>query len=343
MRTAAVLPVKSFARAKQRLGDVVGGGDREELAAAMVTDVLTALTSVAEIDDVVVVTAEPLAARAAEKAGAAVVNDPDEVGQSAAVSRGIDAALERGAERALLVPGDCPAVDPEEVAKLLARTPGDPSVVIVPDRHGSGTNALLLTPPGAVPVSFGAGSFARHAALARAAGATVKVCDLPLAGARRRHPRRPRGAPLGARRPTRRRRAHPRGARPPGAGGLVVTLAALPDISEIRPGDDLATILGAAAGTLDGGLRPDDVLAVAHKVVSKAEGRIVRLAEVFPGWEAHQLAKEHDKDPHLMQVILDESHDLVRADRGRLICRTRHGFVCANAGVDRRTPVATAR
>jgi coenzyme F420-0:L-glutamate ligase / coenzyme F420-1:gamma-L-glutamate ligase len=114
----------------------------------------------------------------------------------------------------------------------------------------------------------------------------------------------------------------------------VVTLAALPDIPEIRPGDDLPTILGAAASTLEGGLRPDDVLAVAHKVVSKAEGRIVKLAEVFPGWEAHQLASEHGKDPHLMQVILDESHDLVRADRGRLICRTRHGFVCANAGVD---------
>jgi coenzyme F420-0:L-glutamate ligase/coenzyme F420-1:gamma-L-glutamate ligase len=114
----------------------------------------------------------------------------------------------------------------------------------------------------------------------------------------------------------------------------VITLAALPDIPEIRPGDDLATILGEAAARLEGGLRPDDVLAVAHKVVSKAEGRVVRLAEVFPGWEAHQLAKEHGKDPHLMQVILDESHDLVRADRGRLICRTRHGFVCANAGVD---------
>ena len=114
----------------------------------------------------------------------------------------------------------------------------------------------------------------------------------------------------------------------------MITLAALPDIPEIRPGDDLAAILGAAAAKLEGGLRPDDVLAVAHKVVSKAEGRVVRLAEVFPGWEAHQLAAEHDKDPHLMQVILDESHDLVRADRGRLICRTRHGFVCANAGVD---------
>jgi 2-phospho-L-lactate guanylyltransferase len=182
VRTAAVLPVKSFARAKQRLGEAVGSEDREQLAAAMVGDVLAALTAVAEIDEVVVVTAEPLAAQAAEKAGAAVVEDPDEAGQSAAAGRGIDAALARGADRALLVPGDCPAIDPAELARLLARRPQDPSVVIVPDRHGSGTNALLITPPDALAPSFGAGSFARHAALARAAGATVKVCDLPSLG-----------------------------------------------------------------------------------------------------------------------------------------------------------------
>jgi len=175
VRTTAILPVKSFARAKQRLGDVVGSEDRERLAAAMVTDVLAALTSVAEIDDVVVVTAEPLAAEAAAKAGAAVVNDPEEVGQSAAVSRGIDAALERGAERALLVPGDCPAVDPDEVAKLLARTPGDPSVVIVPDRHGSGTNALLLAPPDVIHPSFGPGSRERHEQAAQNAQARWRV------------------------------------------------------------------------------------------------------------------------------------------------------------------------
>jgi 2-phospho-L-lactate/phosphoenolpyruvate guanylyltransferase len=182
VRTTAVLPVKSFSIAKRRLSQAVPGDDRRQLAAAMVTDVLAALTAVAQIDDVVVVTAEPLAARAATQAGAAVVDDPDEIGQSAAVSRGIDAALERGADRALLVPGDCPAVDPGELADLLARTTQDPSVVIVPDRHGSGTNALLITPPDAVAPSFGAGSFARHAALARAAGATVKVCDLPSLG-----------------------------------------------------------------------------------------------------------------------------------------------------------------
>lgn len=182
MRTAAVLPVKSFANAKQRLGEAVGGSDRQDLAAAMVGDVLAALAAVPQIDEVIVVTAEPLAAQEAQRAGGAVVDDPEERGQSAAAERGIDAALARGADRALLVPGDCPAVDPGEVSKLLERPAGDPSVVIVPDRHGSGTNALLLTPPGAVGPSFGAGSFARHAALAHAAGARVKVCDLPSLG-----------------------------------------------------------------------------------------------------------------------------------------------------------------
>jgi 2-phospho-L-lactate guanylyltransferase len=181
VRTAAVLPVKSFAKAKQRLGEAVGGSDREELAAAMVGDVLAALRAVAQLD-VIVVTAEPVAAEEAQRAGAVVVDDPDEWGQSAAASRGIDAALARDAGRVLLVPGDCPAVEPDEVARLLARDDETPSVVIVPDRHGSGTNALLLAPPGAVEPSFGPGSFARHAARARAVGATVKVCELPSLG-----------------------------------------------------------------------------------------------------------------------------------------------------------------
>ena len=174
MRTAAILPVKSFSRAKQRLGEAVGGDEREELAAAMVSDVLAALAAAPGIDDVIVVTAEPLAVRAA--AHAMVVHDPDEAGQSAAAARGIDAALVRGAGRVVLVPGDCPALDPRELGELLA-TPGE--VVIVPDRHGTGTNALLLQPPAVIQPSFGAGSFARHAALARAAGAAVKVRPLP--------------------------------------------------------------------------------------------------------------------------------------------------------------------
>jgi coenzyme F420-0:L-glutamate ligase/coenzyme F420-1:gamma-L-glutamate ligase len=114
----------------------------------------------------------------------------------------------------------------------------------------------------------------------------------------------------------------------------VLTLAALPGIPEVRAGDDLAALLAAAAARLDRGIQAGDVLAVAHKVVSKAEGRTVRLADVPPGARARALAAEHGKDPRHVQVVLDESTEVVRAERGRLICRTRHGFVCANAGVD---------
>jgi coenzyme F420-0:L-glutamate ligase/coenzyme F420-1:gamma-L-glutamate ligase len=114
----------------------------------------------------------------------------------------------------------------------------------------------------------------------------------------------------------------------------VIELAALPGLPEIRPGDDLGALLAAAARRLDGALAAGDVLVIAHKVVSKAEGRVVALADVQPGERALALAAEHGKDPRQLQVVLDESVELVRADRGRFICRTRHGFVCANAGVD---------
>ena len=113
-----------------------------------------------------------------------------------------------------------------------------------------------------------------------------------------------------------------------------LALDPLPGIPEVRPGDDLAALIAGAAGRLPDGLRDRDVVAVAHKVVSKAEGRVRRLADVEPGDRARALAAEHGKDPRHVQVILDETAELVRADRGRLICRTHHGFVCANAGVD---------
>jgi len=111
----------------------------------------------------------------------------------------------------------------------------------------------------------------------------------------------------------------------------VIVAAALPGIPEVRPGDDLAALLAAAAGRLCDG----DVLVVAHKVVSKAEGRVVDLADVQPGERALALGAEHGKDPRLVEVILGESSAIVRSRPGVLICRTRHGYVCANAGVDR--------
>jgi 2-phospho-L-lactate guanylyltransferase len=178
METVAVLPIKTFARAKHRLAEAVDGDDRRELAEAMAGDVFEALTAVPELAGVIAVTAEPRAAKLAHQAGAEIVHDPAETGQSAAARLGVEAALRRGAARALLVPGDCPALDPDEVSALLAMT--EP-VVIVADRHGAGTNALLLSPPDAIEPSFGPGSFARHAGRARAAGG-VAVAEVPSLG-----------------------------------------------------------------------------------------------------------------------------------------------------------------
>jgi coenzyme F420-0:L-glutamate ligase/coenzyme F420-1:gamma-L-glutamate ligase len=111
----------------------------------------------------------------------------------------------------------------------------------------------------------------------------------------------------------------------------VLTLRATAPIADVEPGDDLAAaLLDVAPDDLADG----DVLVIAHKVVSKAEGRVRRLDDIEPGERALALAGEHRKDPRLVQAVLDESAELLRARDGVLICETRHGFVCANAGVD---------
>jgi len=111
-------------------------------------------------------------------------------------------------------------------------------------------------------------------------------------------------------------------------GPSTVRAWALEGLPEVCPGDDLAALLR------DGAYEPDDVLVIAHKVVSKAEGALRALDTVTPSERARALAREHAKDPRHVQVILDESAAVLRAQRGVLICRTHHGFVCANAGVD---------
>jgi 2-phospho-L-lactate/phosphoenolpyruvate guanylyltransferase len=179
MRTAAILPVKRFARAKQRLGASVAEELRADLARAMVADVLVALSETASIERTIVVTREDSVSVAACSLGALIVADTAEESQSAAVALGVQCALAEGFERVLCVPGDCPALDPAELDSLLSApgaTAADrPEVVIVPDRHGTGTNGLMLTPPGAIAPSFGPGSSARHLALAREAGAMSRV------------------------------------------------------------------------------------------------------------------------------------------------------------------------
>jgi 2-phospho-L-lactate/phosphoenolpyruvate guanylyltransferase len=176
MKTLAILPVKSFGGAKQRLAPALGSGSRQALAQAMFLDVLTSLRRVAGLDSVAVITSDPVAEEAARGERVRLLPDTEQAGQSAAALIGIRDALARGFERVILVPGDTPLIDPAEVAGLLARRR---PVSIVPDRHGTGTNALVLTPPDAIEPSFGPGSRERHVAAAEAAGLPHAVEEVP--------------------------------------------------------------------------------------------------------------------------------------------------------------------
>jgi 2-phospho-L-lactate guanylyltransferase len=177
MSTLAILPIKRFSQAKQRLSRGLSPERRQTLAEAMFCDVLVALKRSSAIDELLVVTAGSVARRIAEDQGATVLEE-GEPGHNAAARLGIGAALRAGADRVLLVPGDCPALDPAELDALLARPLKPPAVVIVPDRHGTGTNALLLTPPDAMDPSFGPGSCRRHAENARAIGIHAEVVEV---------------------------------------------------------------------------------------------------------------------------------------------------------------------
>jgi coenzyme F420-0:L-glutamate ligase/coenzyme F420-1:gamma-L-glutamate ligase len=116
------------------------------------------------------------------------------------------------------------------------------------------------------------------------------------------------------------------------AAVTAVTAVALEGLPEVRAGDDPAALIAAAMPA--GAPAATDVLVVAHKFISKAEGRTRALTAVTPGDRARALAAELGKDPRQVQVVLDETRELRRADHGVLISVTTHGFVCANAGVD---------
>jgi 2-phospho-L-lactate guanylyltransferase len=180
MRTIAILPIKRFGAAKQRLAGQLGSGARQALVQAMFQDVLAALRHVDGLDAVAVVTANATAARAAHGEGVIVLGDSDESGHDEAAAVGIAYAVEHGFERVLLVPGDTPLLDDAELEALLdGPAAGDRGLVVVPDRHGSGTNALLIWPPTAVAPAFGPGSRERHERLAAAAGIPCRVDPLP--------------------------------------------------------------------------------------------------------------------------------------------------------------------
>jgi 2-phospho-L-lactate guanylyltransferase len=178
MRTLAVLPIKNFTEAKQRLESVLTPGPRRALAEAMFSDVLTALRRSSAVEDILVVTRDHGAQQIGGGHGALVLDD-DEPGQSAAAALGVRYAIEHEYERVVLVPGDCPMLSPGDVDALIAQAQGSPSALIVADRHGTGTNALVLTPPDSLAPAFGPDSRERHVANAEAAGTTFELVSVP--------------------------------------------------------------------------------------------------------------------------------------------------------------------
>jgi 2-phospho-L-lactate guanylyltransferase len=186
--TVAILPVKPVLRAKQRLAASLSAGDRQALVMAMFSDVLVALGRCRSLDRVHVVTGDRQVEELAAGYGATIGPDraPD---HSAAALSGLEAMAAAGAGAAVLVPGDCPLLDPAELddlirrlAELDAAAAGRGAALIVPDRHGSGTNALGLTLPSALEPAFGPGSRERHVATAAGTGGLYEVVAVPSLG-----------------------------------------------------------------------------------------------------------------------------------------------------------------
>jgi len=172
VRATAIVPVKRFSHAKQRLAKALSPQARQELCREMLGDVLEAIGESSQIERTIVVTREwDLPVVEAPWTG---VSDKRRSTHSGAATLGVRRALADGAECVAILPGDCPLLDPAELNGALRRAkPG--RVAIVPDRHGSGTNALIMSPPDAIEPAFGPGSRERHEKLARGFGHAVAV------------------------------------------------------------------------------------------------------------------------------------------------------------------------
>jgi 2-phospho-L-lactate/phosphoenolpyruvate guanylyltransferase len=181
MSTTAILPIKRFDAAKQRLAIGLDEERRRALVEAMAADVLEAIGQARAVERTLVVSGEPTIQDIAAQAGAEVVPDASDPGHVEAARAGIARAETQGAGSVLLLAGDCPLLDPRELDRLLTGVPA-PYVGIVPDRHGTGTNALLLSPPRAIVPAFGEGSCERHVDLAREAGVPFGVEKLDSLG-----------------------------------------------------------------------------------------------------------------------------------------------------------------
>ncbi|MFI5339523.1 MAG: coenzyme F420-0:L-glutamate ligase [Candidatus Methylomirabilales bacterium] len=338
-RTAILIPVKSTARAKGRLAALLDQSARQRLSLAMLADVLAAVIPAigSLIDGVFVATSDPEAMRIARTNGATVLPEQEQRSESHSVDAASMPLAEQGMEAVLTIPADIPAVRTEDIAAVLsAADESDRAVLLVPSRDEKGTNAIWRRPPQAIPSRFGFDSFRKHQGEAEARGLRWGMLRVPRLAVDIDEPE-DLAAFLAFPGETRTRALlEAQGVidrlATPGSPGISVV--GLPGIPEVAEGDDLARLITEAAERAGTGLASGDVLVVAQKVVSKAEGRVVSLSEVAPSGLAREFAEAWGKDPRQVEVVLRESRRIVRMDRGVIIAETTHGFICANAGVD---------
>ena len=182
MTCVIAVPVKDLVNAKQRLMPVLSPEERMALADAMLRDVLAALVA-ARAGQVWVVTRDPAVTRLAREFGARVLGEAENHGHTAAVAEAQAEASRQGARVFATVPGDTPSVTAPEIAELMAAArAADPIAVLVPSRSGLGTNGVALSPPGAMPLTFGEPSFDNHVDVARGCGLGPRVLRLPGLG-----------------------------------------------------------------------------------------------------------------------------------------------------------------
>lgn len=172
---ALLLPIKDLRQAKQRLAPLLNPEERFELVQAMLTDTMRAVRGVRRAERIFVVTNYNSAMQAAEENGWELLREERQISESASVDAASRQCAERGVTSLLRLPLDVPLVQPSDIDELLAFECAAPALVIVPSRDGTGTNAILRTPPALFPSHFGTGSFAKHCAEAHRVHAQIVV------------------------------------------------------------------------------------------------------------------------------------------------------------------------
>ncbi|MBM4425778.1 MAG: 2-phospho-L-lactate guanylyltransferase [Chloroflexi bacterium] len=178
----AIVPVKPLRRGKSRLAEALTEEERAALNEEMLARTLKTLSTLKEVDQVLVVSRDPHALTIARNHGAKTVQEDGQPHLNTALTRATVIAQVHAAQGVLILPVDLPLLTTDDVLALIDRATKPPVVVIAPDRHGKGTNALLMIPPQQIEYEFGEGSFQRHCEQAKQSGARLEIVDLPSLG-----------------------------------------------------------------------------------------------------------------------------------------------------------------